>query len=185
MPGVYLRQAFRPRREQLLPAARHFRQYRSWNDSTKENLDGRRYIPFTLDCTDSSTRIIGDKIILVLQYFPDLRVLRNDAWRGLRCWPYQVIIVHSAHVGKMCPHCPRDHEREERVNAIFGEIVGKGAQEQATKGASKPEGIWISLTVSKTPRGQVLGRVVVSEKPIATSESNGITQNRPADSETL
>lgn len=60
-------------------------------------------------------------------------------------------------------------------------MIRKSAKEEASESASKSKGIGVPLTISKSPSGQVIGREVMSEMSVTTSECDGITKDGAAD----
>lgn len=61
-------------------------------------------------------------------------------------------------------------------------MIRESTKEEPWKDASKSKSIRISLTIRKSPRGQVRRSEVVSEESVPAGESNGITENGSANS---
>lgn len=60
-------------------------------------------------------------------------------------------------------------------------MVGEGPQEEPTKGASKAEGTWIALAVLETPGGKIERCEIVGEESVASSKSDGVTEDSTTD----
>lgn len=60
-------------------------------------------------------------------------------------------------------------------------MVGQSAEEKAAQGATKPEGIWIPLAISKAPRRKVEGCEVLRKVSITSSKSNSIAEDGTTD----
>ena len=105
----------------------------------------------------------------------------NDFGCFFCCRPCEIILIKYIQLAQICLHSIGSHQGEERINTIFGKIVGQSAQEKATQCATKPKGFWIPLTIMKAPRCKVERCEVMCEISIASSKSNSITEDSTTD----
>jgi hypothetical protein len=62
-----------------------------------------------------------------------------------------IIFIQNVQFVQVSLHRLWSHQREERIDTIFGEVVWKCAQEESTKGTTETKRIRISLTIRKSP----------------------------------
>ena len=95
-------------------------------------------------------------------------IIVHNRRRGASTRPGDVVLVQQFHLPQVGGHRSRRHQREPCVYAVVGKLVGKRAQEEASKRASEASARWLSLAVIETPGSHVEGREVSSIEPISS-----------------
>ena len=95
-------------------------------------------------------------------------IIIHDRRRSTSTRPSDVILVQQFHLPQVGGHRSRRHQREPCVYAVVRELVGKRAQEEASKRASETSARGLSLAIVETPGSHVEGREVSSIEPISS-----------------